>query len=66
MPEVVNLRLARKRKERAAREVQAAENRATHGRSGGENAVTSALRNLEAQRLDMHRRDNSDGGERSE
>ena len=38
MADVVNLRQARKRKERADKEQAAAENRAKHGRTNGEKA----------------------------
>ena len=36
MAEIVNLRMARKRKARAGREAEAAENRVLHGRSKAE------------------------------
>lgn len=46
MAELINLNKARKARERAAAKVQAAENRAKHGRAKGEKAVTK----LEAER----------------
>ncbi len=42
MGEVVNLRLARKAAARAAKEAEAATNRAAHGRTRAERAVTKA------------------------
>ncbi len=44
MSEIVNLRQARKRAARAAAETEAAANRAQHGRSKAERAVTAAER----------------------
>lgn len=56
--EIINLRMARKQKQRAEREDQAAKNRFEHGRSKAERqkAEQENKRNLHA--LDAGRRDN--------
>lgn len=55
---IVNLRMARKAKRRGEREVQAAANRMSHGRTLGERHADL----LEAERLRRH----LDGAQRSE
>jgi hypothetical protein len=50
MGEVVNLRQARKRRTRAAKEAQAAENRAKHGQTKGESLRRKAERALDDRR----------------
>jgi DNA-binding IclR family transcriptional regulator len=60
MVETVNLRLARKRKERAERERAAQHNRARFGRSRAETDRDKALRALDEARLRGHRRDDGD------
>ncbi|HUF44517.1 MAG TPA: DUF4169 family protein [Aestuariivirgaceae bacterium] len=60
MAEIVNLRLARKRKDRGERERTAGENRARFGRSRAEVAREAAERALEETRLSAHRRDDGD------
>ena len=60
MVEIVNLRQARKRKERRHREITAEENRARFGRSKPEASLEAAQRALDAARLDGHRRDDGD------
>jgi hypothetical protein len=60
MVETVNLRLARKRKERAQRERAAEQNRARFGRSRSEANLDKALRALDEARLHGHRRDDGD------
>jgi Domain of unknown function (DUF4169) len=55
MSEVVNLRLARKRKARAAAESVAAERRAQFGRAKSEVDVETERRAREARALDGHR-----------
>jgi hypothetical protein len=60
MAEIVNLRLARKRRRRGQAEKAAAENRTKHGRTGGDKAAARVLRDLEARRLEGHRRDRAD------
>lgn len=57
MAEIVNLRLARKRKARASKERDAAGNRAAFGRPAGEKAADRAEGAREARRLDAHRRE---------
>jgi len=52
MSEIVNLRQARKRKARADKEHQAAENRAKFGRPKSEKARETAVADLERRRLD--------------
>jgi hypothetical protein len=48
MADVINLRMAKKRRERTAREAEAAANRAAHGRTLAEKRATAA----EAERRD--------------
>ena len=57
MAEIVNLRLARKRKHRAEKERAAAENRQRHGRTAAEHAVVRQREALEVRRLEGHRRE---------
>jgi hypothetical protein len=54
MGDLINLRLHRKRADRAAREGLAAENRAKFGRSKSEKERDRAHEELEARRLDAH------------
>lgn len=61
MGEVVNLRMARKRHDRAEKELAAAENRALHGRSKADRKVDEAERQRGIVLLDGHRRDRPDG-----
>ena len=61
MPEIINLRQARKRRKRREKERPARENRARFGRSGKERKLTEALRDSHIRHVDGHRRD--DGGE---
>ncbi len=56
MSDVVNLRLHRKRKRRAAKDDAAAANRTAHGRPKAETEKAKLVRALEEKRLDMHRR----------
>jgi len=56
MAEIVNLRLARKRKARADREQSAAENRARFGRAKADRKAEEATKALEARKLEGHRR----------
>ena len=55
--EIVNLRHARKAKERAEREREAAENRIAFGRTKGEKERTAAERRLRKYTIDGHRRE---------
>lgn len=55
MGEIVNLRRARKDRERLHREDEAAANRVKFGRSKAEKATTRAEDELAARRLDGHR-----------
>jgi hypothetical protein len=57
MSEIVNLRLARKRAERAEKEVKAAANRAKFGRSKPEQVVTKAKQDRLRKSLDAAKRD---------
>jgi hypothetical protein len=57
MGEIVNLRMARKRKARAAAASQAEQNRITFGRTKQERQLTEAERALEAKKLEAHRRE---------
>lgn len=55
MAEIVNLRLARKRKARAEHDAAATENRALHGRTKAKKQVEKAGRERQATALDGHR-----------
>lgn len=61
MGEVVNLRMARKRKARDEREKQAAGNRASHGVAKAEKSRAAAEKHRADAALDGHRLD-PDGG----
>jgi hypothetical protein len=58
MAEIVNLRRARKERDRAASEKQAANNRVAFGVSKKDKRAEAARRVLEERRLDEHRREN--------
>ncbi|MEQ1942995.1 DUF4169 family protein [Mesorhizobium sp. VNQ89] len=60
MSNVVNLRLARKRKERAEKEAVAAENRTLHGRSKAERQLDLARKNKAEAFIEAHRLDQTD------
>lgn len=66
MAEIVNLRRARKRRERDERARQADENRILHGRPRAEREHREALSVLERRRLDGHRRDTDPSSETPE
>ncbi len=55
MADIVNLRQARKRKVRAAKEAQAEANRTAFGRTKEERRLGEARKDLEARRLEGHR-----------
>jgi hypothetical protein len=55
MAEIVNLRRARKQRERAAAEKQADQNRITFGRSKAERNLADARQEKAARALDGHR-----------
>jgi hypothetical protein len=57
LAEIINLRLARKRKRREDAQSRAAENRAIHGQSAAEQSLRGRVRGLHDKRLDAHRRD---------
>ena len=57
MGEIVNLRRARKARDRRDAEVKAKENRAVFGRPKSESALTSARIAHQSAQLDAHRRD---------
>jgi hypothetical protein len=57
MAEIVNLRLARKKRARADKETRASENRVAFGRSKAERQATNAENEIAQRRLDLHRRD---------
>jgi hypothetical protein len=56
MGDIVNLRMARKRKARADAERSAEQNRITFGRTKQERELTEAERTLAKKKLDAHRR----------
>lgn len=57
MSGIVNLRQARKRRERAEKRRKADENAAKHGRPKAERETQEALSEIERRRLDGHRRE---------
>jgi hypothetical protein len=57
MAEIVNLRMARKQRSRANREVEAARNRAAFGRPASERKASKITASNEQNRLDAHLRD---------
>lgn len=67
MAEIVNLRIARKRRDRAEKEREAARNRALHGRTRAQKTAEAAERArslalLDGHRLDGARPDDTDSG----
>jgi hypothetical protein len=60
MGEVVNLRLERKRKRRAASAEKATEQRVLHGMSGSEHSLKEAREKRAKLNLDQHRLDTGD------
>ena len=60
MAEIINLRKARKKKARAEKETEAAENRAKFGRPNEEQTLSEASKDLRDRKLDAHRREDSD------
>ncbi|MGC2783610.1 MAG: DUF4169 family protein [Roseiarcus sp.] len=61
MPEIVNLRRARKLKERERQQAEAAQNRALFGRSKAEKRLIESERALAEASLDAHRLAEPDG-----
>jgi len=59
--DVVNLRMARKRRDRTAKEAQAERNRFEHGRSKAERELARARNEKAARDLDASRREPGDG-----
>lgn len=62
MAEIVNLRLARKRRDRQAKETAADANRVLHGLTRVERSKIDAERRSGQTRLDGHRREKPDDG----
>lgn len=60
MADIVNLRAARKRRDRAEKERKAEENRARHGQGRAGKLADKARREREASLLDGHRRERAD------
>lgn len=58
--EIVNLRLARKRKARAAMRAKADTNAAQHGQTKADRTLRAAQEDLETRRLDGHQREDAD------
>jgi len=56
MGEIVNLRRARKRRARGKAELEAAANRVASGVPASERKIADALRAIDRDRLDAHRR----------
>lgn len=63
MSDIINLRLARKRKARADREKVAEQNRVQFGRTRIEKIESRKLAERESRLLDAHKRDRPDDGE---
>lgn len=61
MAEIINLRQARKARARVARDVEAAANRAAHGRPKAERRLAEAEAARAARRVEGHRREPEDG-----
>ena len=61
MPEIVNLRRARKLKERERQQAEAAQNRALFGRSKAEKRLIESERAIAEASLDAHRLAKLDG-----
>ena len=61
MPEVLNLRRARKLKERERRQAEAAQNRTLFGRSKGEKRLIESERALSQASLDARRLEKPEG-----
>lgn len=59
---MVNLRMARKRRDRTTKEAQAERNRFEHGRSKAERELARARNEKAARDLDASRREPDDGG----
>lgn len=57
MAEILSLSKARKAKERAGKEAQAAENRVKFGRTKAEKQLEQAKANLADKKIDAHKRD---------
>lgn len=57
MADIINLKTMRKRRDRLEKDEKAATNRAAHGRTKSEKAVTKSQQELASKRLDDHRRD---------
>ena len=55
MADIVNLRQARKRKQRAEKDALADANRIAFGRTKAERSVSEARKDLDARRLEGHR-----------
>lgn len=64
--EIVNLRRARKHKQRSDRETAASANRAAHGRSAEERTATGLKHDLETRRIEGHRRTHLDETDRED
>lgn len=60
MGEIINLRKARKQRERAAKDEEAAQNRVTHGRTKAEKKLTGAKAEKAAGDLEAHKREPKD------
>ncbi len=57
MSEIINLRQARKKKARTAKEAEAGANRLAHGRTKQEKTLTKAQAEAEQFKLDGHKRE---------
>jgi len=57
MAEIINLRRARKAKERAVKDAKAQDNRIAFGRTKVERALSEAEKRLSERRLEGHKRD---------
>lgn len=57
MADIINLRRARKERERVLKDAKAAENRILFGRTKAEKTLRDAKKALDERRLDAHKRD---------
>ncbi|BBU60356.1 hypothetical protein MSC49_02910 [Methylosinus sp. C49] len=59
MSEIVNLRRARKLRDKRSKEAEAEANRIAHGRTKAERELSEATARLEKEKLDAHRLEES-------
>jgi hypothetical protein len=60
MGEIINLRRARKEREKRRQEAEAQSNRVAHGRAKSERELSESIARLEVDRFEAHRREYGD------